>query len=170
MIAHLRLLIVTLLFVAGFAQAEGNCQKNDSVAIIKVFNQGIALNEQFKRALRDDLDKVMMSRNKIEQFQENVLSPCMERAVKVLSGENNQELMHKFLDVVVSFENSSDEMTAYSLGMIFGKNPDLLETSLQRFPPSKRKLLVKRLKLGWLNAKLQFKDDVVSDREKRLNK
>jgi len=169
MIKNLFLSVAIFLCMADFAHADENCTK-DSAAVIKVFDQSIVLNERFKRIPRDDLDKVQQGRKKVEKFHENSLSPCLERAVKTLSQEDQPELMHKLLEVIVSYKNSADEMISYSLGVVFGKNPDIFESSLQSFPTSKRKLILQQLKLGWLNAKAEFKEDVVSDREQRLQK
>lgn len=168
MIKHLFLSAAIFLCMTDFAHADGNCAK-DSAGVIEVLDQSIVLNEKFKR-IADDLDKVQQSRRKVEQFHENSLSPCLKRTVEILSKEDQPELMHKLLEVIVSYENSADEMISYSLGLVFGENPDAFETSLQGFPASKRRLIVKRLRPGWLNAKSEFKEDVISDRESRLQK
>ena len=118
MIKHLFLSLAIFFCMVGFAHADGNCAK-DSAAIIKVFDRSIALNEKFKRIVGDDLDKVQQSRRKVEQLHGNSLSPCLKRAVEILSKEDQPELMHKLLEGIASYENSADKMISYSFGLGF---------------------------------------------------
>lgn len=135
---------------------------------IRVFDQGIALNEKFKLRAQGDAETSRQLRLAVTQFDEGPLSVCLKRAVTILSKENQPRLMHKLLEVVVSYENSADEELAYLMGLIFGAKPNALEGSLQTFSRSKQRIIVDGLKFGWLNAKAEFTPAVVHDRARRL--
>jgi hypothetical protein len=160
-----------LILLSAFAYAEGNCVAPDSAAIAKVFEQGIALNEQFKKSVSGkDQATYQALRRQVEELNEGRVMPCVERAQRVLSVRDERELSYKLLQLVVSYENSADETISYSLGMIFGANPKVLENGLSRLGSVERRVVAARLEDGWLNAKVKFKKSVIADRERRLQK
>jgi hypothetical protein len=170
MIKHLFMSVAFFLYVANFVYADGNCTKS-STAIIKVFDQGIALNEKYKKSVASgDPTSYRQLRVQVEKLNEENVIPCVERAGEILSTLNEPRLVHKLLQLVVSYENSADETISYSLGLIFGANPQMRENALKRFTPSESKLIVERLEGGWLNAKSNFKKEVIKDRKQRLQK
>ena len=166
-----RLSAALLVFLPAFAYAEGNCPARDSTAITRVFDQGIALNEEFKKSVSSkDQATYQALRKQVEHLNVERVMPCVERAQGILSVRDERELAYKLLQLVVSYENSADETISYSLGMIFGVNPQVLENGLSRFGSVERKVVAARLEVGWLNAKVKFKKNVIADRERRLQK
>lgn len=171
MIKRLFLSVALCTCLLAVAHAEENCHAKDSVAIIMVFDQGIALNEKFKKSIEhSDKDEYRRLRKSSEQYDDGTVMPCVEQAGRILSARDDPKLAHKLLQLTVSYENSADETISYSLGLIFGVNPQVLENALYRFSSSERKLIAERLQVGWLNAKAKFKKDVVKDRDRRLQK
>lgn len=168
-----RLFLTTVFFacLSAVAHADGNCHTKSSAAITKVFNQGIALNEKFKKSVAGgDQAAYQLLRAQVEKLNEGKVIPCVERAGEILSAVDEPKLAHKLLQLVLSYENSADETISYSLGLIFGANPQVLEDAIKRFSTSEHKLIAERLEVGWLNAKPKFKKEVIKDREQRLQK
>lgn len=166
-----RLLLVNFLFVflSAVAHADGRCHVKSVAAIIKVFDQGIVLNDKFKKSVVEGNQAAYQSlRIQVEKLNEEDVIPCVERAGEILSKTDASKLAHKLLELVISYENSADETISYSLGLIFGANPQSLESAIKSFSPSEQKLISERLKIGWLNAKSKFKNEVIEDRERRL--
>src|SRR2546423_7600963 len=150
-----------LILLSAYAYAEGNCPAPDSAAIAMVFDQGIALNEEFKKSVsRKDQTTYSALRRRVEELNVERIMPCVERAQGILSVRDERELAYKLLQLVVSYENSADETISYSLGMIFGTNPEVLENGLRRFGPAEREVVAARLEIGWLNTKVKFEKNV----------
>ena len=106
----------------------------------------------------------------LRELNEEKVIPCVEHAREALSTRGDAEFAHKLLQLAVSYENSADETIAYSLGLIFGANPVVLEHALKRFSASERRLLTEQLRTGWLNTKSKFTKEAVKDREQRLKR
>lgn len=151
------------------AYGEETCPAKDSVAIIRVFDQGIALNEKFKKSVSgEDQTAYRALRTQVQKLNDVKVIPCVQNARKTLSSRNEPKLAHKLLELVVSYENSSDETISYSLGLIFGANPSVLENVWTHFSMTERNFLWKQLHTGWLNARAKFNEEVIKDRERRL--
>ncbi|GHU08995.1 hypothetical protein AGMMS50225_08710 [Betaproteobacteria bacterium] len=170
MIKSCFLSVLCFLCLSVCAHAEGGCV-NDSAAIIKVFDQGMALNEQFKKSVGGNYETHRLLSVQSSKFYEERVVPCVERVVEILSRRDSPRLAHKLLLVTISFGNYADETISWSLGSIFGANPGVLENSLKQFSGLEYNWIVWELHAGWLNVRHGNKfSRVAKDRERRLQK
>lgn len=133
------------------------------IEIIEVFKYAIKLNEDFKQTV----SKIPLSEHKekrymVEKYHEEVLSPTLVEAVKLFSSGEDLDLAIEFCNVLISYENSSDEQLSFSLGEVFYANPELIEKTFLVFERTKQQFLYRQLEWGFENV-IYYKDK--SDRK-----
>ena len=169
MIKHFFWVVIFFTCLSAFAHADGNCRTKDSAAIIKIFNQGITLNEKFKKSVGGgDKDEYRKLRKGSEQYDEETVMPCVRRAAQLLSKRSNPALIHKLMELVISYANSADETVSYSMGKVFAANPEAIESSIKEFPKDGRQLIAISVQTGWANVKPGLNTALVANRDARI--
>ncbi|MBI4689045.1 MAG: hypothetical protein HY754_02060 [Nitrospirae bacterium] len=137
--------------------------------IIRVFEKAINLNEDIKRTTNKiPLSEYQKKRMELEKFQEEVLSPKIVDVVKLLSAGKDIELSTKFFNLLISYENSADEISSYSLAEVFLKNADLVLETFKNFNKQEQKQLYQKLEWGWRN--ITYNKEKSDRRIKELSK
>ena len=171
MIKHFFWLVVFFTCLPAFAHADGNCRAKDSAEIIKIFNHGITLNQKFKKSVGGgDKDEYRKLRKSSEQYDEGTVIPCVRRVPQLLSKRSSPALMHKLMQLVISYENSADETVSYSMGKVFAANPEAVESGIKEFPKNGRKLIANSVQTGWVNVKAGLNAALVANRDERIKK
>ncbi|MES2072573.1 MAG: hypothetical protein V4488_19590 [Pseudomonadota bacterium] len=169
MIKYLVLLTILFTCLSTFAYADQNCLTKKTSEIVKVFDKGIVLNEKFKKSVgENDKEEYQRLRKGGEQYSEETVIPCVQRAAQLLSKHSNPRLMHKLMELVISYENSADEMISYSMGKVFAANPAAIENAIKTFPEPDRKLISNSVWAGWVNVKPELPSKLVKNRDKRI--
>lgn len=165
-------LICSVIFITTdhVSASESICDADSVDGIIIIINNGIKLNENFKQSVNKDKDLYLKNRHETELYTENQLIPCLIKASDILGQNREVNLLNSVLRLVLSYGNSADEMIPYSLGMIFGTNPDELETSITRMNVNDRKLIIDMLSFGWMNARQRFNYEIRDNINLRLEK
>ena len=167
------LLLATIFFtcLSAFSQDNEVCHSKNSSGIIQIFDKGIVLNEKFKKSVEgNDKDEYQRLRKKIEQYDEGVVMPCVGRASQLMSSRSNSALMHKLMELVISYENSADETISYEMGRLFAVNSKAVEHTIKEFPPSGKKIILKSIQTGWINVKPELSPSVGKSGDERLKK
>ncbi len=167
---HLCLSIAFLIFLP-LAQAGGVCRAKNSTAIINVFEQAITLNEKFKKSVgMSDNEEYRRLRKNTEKFNEETVMPCVRRAAQLLSKRSKLVLMHEFMKLVISYENSADETISYSIGEVFAANPKIIESAIKEFPDNGRKLISNSVLTGWESVKPGLDAAIATNRDERIKR
>jgi hypothetical protein len=163
---------VLLVFGLGIsaASALAACGPDDtSDQVVDTLHESVNLNEEFKSAIADPAErKDTTLREQVELDTSTTLLPCMRRAAEILGAKEEPRLASALLETVISFSNSTNEEIPNTMGMIFGRNPDVIERSIRKLSSPERKQAVDLLLFGWSNVQGEFKAGVVKDRQVRL--
>lgn len=171
MIKFLFLSAIFFTCLSAFSQDTETCHAKKSSEIIQIFDKGIVLNEKFKKSVGgDDKDEYRRLRKEIEQYDEEMLMPCVRRASQLMSRHSNPALMHKLMELVISHENSGDETISYAMGRLFAATPTAVEHTIKEFPPGGRKLISDSVQTGWINVKSELSSSTSKNRDERLKK
>jgi hypothetical protein len=164
-------LLIGCVCLSSFAKDNEDCLAKGSSEIIKVFNMGVALNEEFKRSVRGaDENESKKMRKQIEQYDQDAVMPCVRRASQIMEKHGEPLLMHKLMELVISYENSADETLSYSMGKLFAANPAAVERALKEFSPDGRKILSDSIRTGWVNVRPELPPGLGKNRDERLKK
>jgi hypothetical protein len=125
---------------------------NKYASVHKIFDRAIFFNENLKK-LADSVsvEKFKQLLSADESYDEDTLGPAFNRCVKYLSSGKDSALSFHLLKLLLSFENSADESLTTGFAEVYYYNPDLIETTFNKFDSQGKKKLLKRLLEGWLN-------------------
>lgn len=168
MIKYLFSLVILLGPLIAFADTDASCSARPS-EVIQVLHKGITLNEKFKKTVGGgDTSEYQRLRKDSEKYDETTVMPCVRRAAQLLTKSSNSALMHKLMELVISYENSADETVSYSMGKIFAGNPAVIEHSIKKFPAVGRRLILNSVQTGWVNVGPGLPPAVVKSRNERI--
>lgn len=166
------LLVVFGVITTSHADAVSTCAiaKCTYDGLVQVFEQGIELNEEFKKsASESDKSKYRQLSPRVEEYYQKRMWPAEERAATILAKHADPKLALVFLRGVLSFANFADESLADVLGRLYGKNPNVIIQALRDFSDADRKIVVSELTLGWGNVKSDFNPKIIDSRDARLH-
>jgi hypothetical protein len=158
------LVIAGTLAIAGNAKA--GCYNKSNTEIGSIFDKAIMLHEQFRQSIGHKQYGRLRERD--EQYQEDILLPCVRYVSTLLPPQITPLLIHKLMTVTVSYEDSADEEFALSLGRLFSTDPNAIEHEIKQFSPSERALIANQVYFGWMNIKNKIDNSIIADRERRL--
>jgi hypothetical protein len=160
---------ISILIAACMFSAEAACESKNPAYVADVLTHGIDLNETFKQSVKSgDQANYLALRKQVEHNDEEVVMPCVRRAAQILSKRSDPALMHKFMGLIISYENSADETISHSIGEVFAADPQAIESGIKKFSRTERQAIIDSILMGWTNVKPGLNAALIIDREKRI--
>lgn len=120
--------------------------------VINIIKRAIELNKDFKSTINKDDGKYRKKRAEVEKYYEEILSPTLADVARLLSTDRDIDLAVEFFNLLISYENSADELLSYTLGEIFFKNPDFVNEVFCKLDKAKQEFIYRQLEWGFENV------------------
>lgn len=117
-----------------------------------------------------DKDECQRLRKELEQYNQEKVMPCVRRASQHMASHADPLIMHKLMELVISYENSADGTISNSMGKLFATDPATVERGLKEFPVMGRRLIADSVQTGWTNVKAGLAAACRKNRDERLKK